>query len=176
MARVLRLFVGILCVGGLFMATAQESEPACSSLEYRQFDFWVGNWDVYDYSTGAKGDFAGTNDIKLLFNDCVLQENWVGNGGLNGSSYNIYSQLDKKWHQTWVDNRATLLVLAGEFKDGKMILEGQHPGRNPGVTVMERITWNLVDNDPNQVRQFWEFSRDGGTTWEVAFDGLYVRK
>jgi hypothetical protein len=173
MARVFRLLACFFYLGGLVMAEAQKP---CNSPEHRQFDFWVGSWEVYYYEGGQKGGLAGTNDIKLLFNDCVLQENWVHGGELVGSSYNIYSPLDKKWHQTWVDNRGTLLVLAGEFKDGKMILEGQHPGRNPGVTVTERITWSLVDDDPNQVRQFWEFSRDGGTTWEVAFDGLYIRK
>jgi len=30
--------------------------------------------------------------------------------------------------------------------------------------------------DPNHVRQFWETSGDGGTTWVVAFDGHYLRE
>ena len=33
-----------------------------------------------------------------------------------------------------------------------------------------------LDGDPDRVRQHWESSSDGGTTWTTAFDGVYVRQ
>jgi hypothetical protein len=163
-----------LSLGGV-AGTAQQQAP-CSTPEYKQFDFWVGDWEVFDYARGTKGDLAGTNLVTRIFGGCAIQENWKGTQGGQGSSFNSYFSADKKWHQTWVDNSGYRLEIAGVFKDGKMILEGSHPGRQEGVTVTNRITWNIVGNDPNQVRQFWERSRDAGKTWEAVFDGLYVRK
>jgi hypothetical protein len=43
-----------------------------------------------------------------------------------------------------------------------------------GSRLLHRLTFfNL---SPERVRQFWEQSTDGGKTWTVAFDGMYVRK
>ncbi len=56
-----------------------------------------------------------------------------------------------------------------------MVLEGRRPGKKGG-TVIDRIQWGRIGGDPNRVRQLWEVSADGGKTWEVAFDGTYVRK
>ena len=35
--------------------TSAAPAPACGAAEYRQFDFWLGDWDVYN----AKGARAG---------------------------------------------------------------------------------------------------------------------
>ena len=152
------------------IAALLQSSP-CSTPEYRQFDFWLGEWNVF----GPKGAQVGTNRIERQFDGCVVQENWVGAGGGVGSSFNTYSPATKQWHQTWVDNQGTLLLLDGAFKDGAMTLSGQVPGPN-GKTTLHRVRWSLIGGDPNRVRQLWESSTDGGKTWSVAFDGTYVRK
>jgi hypothetical protein len=167
----------VLCLSFGGTMTATNAQPAaCASPEYRQFDFWVGDWDVFDYSSGEKGAPAGTNLVTKEFAGCVIQEHWTGSQGGHGSSFNTYQPNEKKWHQVWVDDSGTFLNLIGEFKDGAMVLLGEHSGQQPGVSITERITWSLVNNDPDQVRQFWQQSRDGGKTWNTAFDGLYVRK
>lgn len=61
--------------------------------------------------------------------------------------------------------------LALIFENGAMVLEGETAG-----PVKQRIRWYQVDGDPDRVRQLWESSDDGGKSWTVAFDGLYVRK
>jgi hypothetical protein len=43
-----------------------------------------------------------------------------------------------------------------------------------GASSQQRITWSLVDGDPDRVRQLWE-SKQGDGEWTVAFDGLYTR-
>jgi hypothetical protein len=175
MKKTIGMLLALTLLGGTMTPITAQQTPSCNTAEYRQFDFWLGNWEVFDYSTGKKGEFAGTNNVVQLYGGCAIQENWVGAGGDIGTSLNSYFNLDQKWHQTWVDNSGYRLEIAGVFKDGKMILEGTHPGRAAGVTVLNRISWNTLSS-PKEVRQLWERSRDAGKTWEVLFDGLYLKK
>jgi hypothetical protein len=156
---------GILLLFGLLGASAPP--PACTAREYRQFDFWQGNWNVY--ATGTR-QLVGTNSVTRELNGCVLQEHWRGASGTAGTSFNIYDAAAKHWHQTWVDGGGGLLLLDGAMHDGKMILSGTMPGRD-GKPVMNRIVY--TPNADGSVRQVWTASRDGGRTWTTSFDGTY---
>jgi hypothetical protein len=144
----------------------------CASPEHRQFDFWLGDWDVRH----PDGRLAGRNRIVSLFGGCVLHESWEGTSGHRGTSVNIYDATRGVWHQTWVDSSGTLLVLEGGLRAGAMVLEGSAASpAEPRVTVRHRISWAVIDGDPDRVRQHWETSGDG-STWETAFDGRYTRR
>jgi len=145
-----------------------QSPSPCSSAEYRQFDFWVGDWQV----TTPDGKAVGANTIERTLDGCVLRESWRGTSGSRGNSYNIYDASRKQWHQTWVDNQGQLLQLDGGLRGGRMVLSGATVD-STGKRTQQRITWERVGKD--QVRQLWESSSDGGRTWAVAFDGLYHR-
>ncbi len=138
--------------------------PACQSAEYRQFDFWIGTWDVFQ----PDGQKAGENRIEPISSGCALLEHWSGRGGFTGKSLNIYDSTDKRWHQTWVDSSGGLLMISGGLVDKRIVL-GSETG-----SAYQRITW--TPNDDGSVRQFWESSTDGGKTWTVLFDGKYVRR
>lgn len=142
--------------------------PGCTAAAHRQFDFWLGDWDVTD----GKGKAAGRNRIVSLHDGCALQENWSGAGGFTGTSLNAYDAERKAWHQTWVDNNAGVLRLDGTFADGKMVLTGV--SLDDGKKVLQRITWERLPDA--RVRQLWESSKDDGTTWTVAFDGYYAKR
>jgi hypothetical protein len=150
-------------------AGAEQPVTTCSSAKYRQFDFWIGDWNVSENDQPA-----GTNSIHPIIGGCALQENWQGSGtgGLSGTSFNIYDQANDQWHQTWVDSSGTLLQLDGGLIDGKMVLSGQRPKRDGSGMTLHRITW--TPNEEGTVRQYWEASTDDGATWTVLFDGLYV--
>ena len=156
----------------VFSSTAQGAQPPaaipCSAPEYRQFDFWVGNWRV----TNPKGALAGTNLVTSEYGGCVVQEHWTGAGGNVGSSFNAYNSANKQWHQTWVDNSGTVLLLDGTYGDGVMSMAGQSVSPS-GAQRLNRIRWTRIDGD--HVRQLWDYSDDGGKTWAVSFDGLYTR-
>lgn len=147
---------------------AQRPNP-CDAPEFRQFEFWIGEWDV----TGPAGGLIGSNIIKPIAGNCGLLENWTGNAGGAGNSVNTYHQADGKWHQAWVGTGGGLLELEGNFVDGKMVLEGTRMGPNQ-QDVWHRITWTPLDG--GRVRQFWESSSDKGATWTPMFDGLYTKK
>lgn len=146
-----------------------QSPPAkpCSSSEYRQFDFWLGEWEV----RGPKGNVAGTNRIEAIENGCALEERWVGRGGVTGRSLNAYRPWTKTWHQTWVGSDGLVLLLEGRYENERMVLEGTS---QVGGTVMNRITWSRLEG--GKVRQLWEQSTDQGKTWTVSFDGTYSRR
>lgn len=148
------------------LAQAAEGN-SCEGPEYRQFDFWVGNWTVEN----AAGEQAGTNRIELVLKDCALHESWEGAGGGRGYSYSIYDRRTASWHQTWVDDQGRLLQLDGRLEDGRMVLKGKNPGPNGGVIVHE-VTWEKIDG--GRVRQVWSISRDEGDSWSTVFDGVYI--
>lgn len=144
------------------------AKPCAANPLSRQFDFWVGDWQVEN----PKGQSAGTSSVQLILGDCVVFENWSGNGGSNGKSFNFFNSNIGKWQQTWVDDRGGMQEFFGEYKNGQMLYLGESPGPNGGKT-MQRMTFFNLSKD--RVRQLWEQSTDG-KAWTVAFDGTYVRK
>ena len=165
--------LALACGGSALMvssALAQgQTPPPCTAPEHRQFDFWLGTWDVM----GPNGQQAGANTIESAMGGCVLHEKYTGSSGYYGESFNVYDANRGVWHQSWVDNTGLLLTLEGSFEDGHMVLAGETVGPDGSVSE-QRITWSTVDGDPDRVRQLWESRQDGGD-WTVAFDGLYVR-
>ena len=145
--------------------------PCKHNPKTKEFHFWVGDWNCYS----ANGSLAGTNNIVLLENDCVMQENWVGSGGTStGTSYNFYNRTTDKWQQLWVDNRGNALQLTGQMEKGNMVLYSPETTTPAGGTLIHRITW--TPNPDGSVRQHWESSRDQQKTWTTAFDGTYRKK
>ena len=163
----------LLALGAAAGAQALPGNAAakpCESIEHRQFDFWVGHWDVF----GPAGRKLGENRIELIADGCALLEQWTGNGGVTGKSLNIYDAVGRRWHQTWVDNSGTLLMLAGQWVDRSMVMSMIGPSPTDAkTTVTQRITWTPAGD--GSVRQLWELSSDGGKGWTVLFDGRYVR-
>lgn len=153
---------------------AAASAPAhtrCEAPEQRQFDFWVGRWNVID----TDGSQAGENRIERIDGGCVLIERWRGAEGMTGTSLNSWSAATKQWHQHWVDNRGGMLRLAGGLEGRNMVLASSTPHpRKPGVNVRDRITWTPLPD--GAVRQWWQRSEDDGASWTTAFDGRYVRQ
>ncbi|MFN0177313.1 MAG: hypothetical protein ACKVZ0_00840 [Gemmatimonadales bacterium] len=148
-------------------AQGSNPPPKCDTAEHRQFDFWVGSWDVT-----VGGQPAGRNDITVEEDGCILHERWKGSTGSTGQSFNFYSRVTKKWRQVWIDNGGNPLDLTGEYGSGKMALAGTT--QTPRGLAHQRLTF--FKNDDGTVRQLWESSSDDGKTWSVAFDGLYRRR
>jgi hypothetical protein len=150
--------------------TPPKLPPCDSRAEAKQFDFWVGEWDVF-----VNGKLAGSNRIEKILNGCVLQENWEpAGGGGTGKSWNWYDIGDRKWHQLWLaSGGAPQLSLSGGLKDGAMTYEGTSIGP-AGATIHNRLQFSKLPD--GRVRQFWQQSPDGGKTWTTAFDGEYRPK
>jgi hypothetical protein len=147
--------------------SASAAPPTCDAAEYRQFDFWVGDWTV----TTAAGR-AGTNLVTLEEKGCLIHEHWQGARGGTGQSFNFFDRADGLWHQVWVSSTGSVLRFAGEYHDGRLVLRGDRTGRN-GNTLHDRLTF--FHNADGTVRQLWESSPDG-QRWQTVFDGLYTKQ
>lgn len=154
---------------GAPLSAQANARQACSAQQHRQFDFWVGDWEVVD----SAGQVVGHNRITREMGGCVLREEWTSAAGGTGASFNIYDAATGQWHQTWVDTNGTLLMLDGGLQsDGVMVMVGERPAAG-GTTVRHRITWTR--QSPDRVRQLWQVSDDGGVSWRGLFDGTYRR-
>jgi hypothetical protein len=162
------LFLRRLTAGLLGATVATSALAACDSAPHRQFDFWQGDWEVRT----PDGKLAGVNRIEREYDGCVLHERYTTERGFKGESLNSYSPGRKAWHQTWVDNQGTLLLLDGGMRGSSMVLEGETRAENGQITK-HRISW--TPNADGSVRQHWESTGAKGE-WSTAFDGLYTRK
>jgi len=147
---------------------AQRSQPCKFSANARQFDFWLGDWDVF-----VNGRKVGENLVVLEINGCTLVENWRGARGTAGKSMNVYDTTTKVWKQFYVGSGGGLLELAGTFKEGIMRLEGETLGPK-GKKIKHILEFH--DLPDKTVRQWWRQSSDGGKTWKTVWDSIYKRK
>jgi hypothetical protein len=139
---------------------------SCMAPEYRQFDFWAGDWDAFE--TDSQTKVAGTR-VDVLLNGCVLRENYEGTDGHSGQSFTIYDASRQVWHQTWVTNRGQLLVVEGKIQNGEVVLSGVDRlagGKKRNV----RGVWKPVNAG---VRETAQTSTDGGKTWKLWFDLVF---
>ena len=162
------IFAALSVLTTVNLSAQEPLSTPCSGPEYRQFDFWIGDWDVRNPS----GQIVGTNSIHPEYEGCLLIERWKGAGGGAGTSQNFFHRSDGRWHQNWVDGRASgpLWLIGGLDENDAMVMTDVDRDSDP----RNRITW--TPNPDGTVRQHWEQSADGGTTWTTAFDGLYVRR
>lgn len=143
--------------------------PCLSSGQYRHFDFWVGEWDVY---VGQQK--VGENNITMATGGCAVHESYTTAGNYAGQSINYFDPIDKKWHQHWVGAAGDVYNYL-ETDRGDGMLRFESPFMNAqGQISLSRLTFTL--NDDGTVRQLFEGSTDNGQSWSPAFDGLYKKK
>jgi hypothetical protein len=148
-------------------AAASAAEP-CAATEFRQFDFWAGQWDVKD----AQGKDAGRNVITIEERGCVLVERWHSASGGTGMSINYYDPRATSWTQHWV-GLGLILTMTGGLRDGAMIMQGPLQYVADRRVTLLRGTWTKLED--GRVRQRFEESADEGRTWTEWFDGYYSR-
>lgn len=143
--------------------------PVCTASEHRQFDFWVGEWDVYP--TGKDKPVARSR-IERLHGDCVVREHWMPFKGGGGSSLNNYDTETRQWRQTWVDSSNARVEFAGGMDGEAIVLTGFWKGVNgPGKDGTVRMRYTREAG--GAVRQLGEISTDGGKSWAPSFDFTY---
>jgi hypothetical protein len=165
------LAVGILAV--LFAGQSHSADliptaqhASCSTAEYRQFDFWLGDWDAFD--VGGTTPVARVR-VDSLLEGCVLRENYEGADGHKGQSLSIYDRSRKVWHQSWVTNRGELLTIEGKFENGEMVLSGA----DLTADGKERRVRGIWKPEGAEVRETAVTSTDAGKIWTPWFDLVF---
>ena len=143
----------------------------CRNPEYHHFDFWIGDWKVFD---PAEKQLLGKNLVTREQDGCLLVEHWsASTGGQTGSSFNYFDIRDHKWHQLYIDNSGNAGAfpeLSGSLLDGKIVML---TANNNGT--QSRWTWYPLDSSGKKVRQMAEQTTDGGKTWSITWDSVYVK-
>ena len=172
------LRMAVATLGMAFIAQANAApagttatSPDCSAAEYRQLDFWIGDWDTFE-ADALDGPVIARARVEPIAQGCAIYELYEQNDGLIGDSILSFDPVRRHWQQTWVTNRGSFMVLVGGFKDGALVLEGEVHLRD-GRSVMQRITWKA---EGNGVRESALLSKNGGKTWAPAFDVLFLKR
>ena len=158
------------------VAAAQKGKLPCSNPVYRQFDFWIGEWEAF----GLNGKKAGDSKISLILDSCIIFEEWTSASlqqGLRyaGKSFNTYNAATKQWQQTWVDNAGgTNEYLQGKFENNQIIYSSTPFKFSKDTMAIRKMTFTNLS--PGKLRQHGEISKDNGTSWTTEYDLEYRRK
>ena len=149
----------------------RNARPCMYDDKHKEFDFWVGSWDVRP--RGQPANPPARNEITKIDDGCVVHESWTAPASV-GQSFNIYDRTRSKWFQIWVDNSGGLHEYSGVYRDNAMRYEGTTPALPPATgRVQTRLTFFRIAADT--VRQFSESLRPDGS-WGVNYDLIYTRR
>lgn len=161
----------LLLQGSLTAAQPANRPPGCASPEARQFDFWVGYWEVHPR---AANKLVAHSLIEKRYAGCAIRENWMPLGqetSGGGGSLSSYDPGTAKWFQTWVDSQGSRVEFSGRFSNGTLTLTGLWRKFSNGRDALVNMHYRPAE--AGSVRQWAEASSDGGKTWVPAFDFIY---
>lgn len=169
------------CAAGLFLLASaaavlpQDPEPA------RQFDFWIGEWDVNLRMRQADGIWKDQHkaEVKIysILGGKAILELWSeGKEGINGYSLRYYNPAKNKW-DLWLNwagkNRSGTNGLDGVFRHGRGEFYAEQKLQD-GTTRISRYTFS--DITPRSLRWDDGYSTDGGKTWSQNWIMEFTRK
>lgn len=147
---------------------------SCPAAEYRQLDFWVGEWALS--WAGPNGQRrTGTNRItRDEYGTCVITEHFrSADGSLKGHSVSSYLAPAKAWRQTWVDDQGGYITLTGGPVSGqKHGFELESYLRQPGP-ALTRMIWEDVKADSLVWR--WQKRAPADGPWQDVWVVNYTR-
>ena len=157
----------------LSLSASMTAHAACDAPQHRQFDFWLGEWDVVAPEGAPEpGKLLGRNRITRSLSGCGIEEHWTGASGVEGKSLNGWDPARKAWRQFWIGSDGVVLELEGALQGKAMVMTGELPAAAGGMQ-QQRVTWTPLED--GGVMQLWEASDDAGKTWTPSFHGRYRR-
>ncbi len=165
------LFISFLLLSPFSFA----QKPCDANQKYNEFNFWLGEWEVYD----LKNNIAGFSKISKILDNCVVLEEWTSAAAQQGfvfagKSYNTYNASTKQWQQTWVDNTGgSNEYLSGYFENEAMHFKSRPFSNGKNSSVRKITFYKLKDG---KVRQHGEISNDEEKTWTTEYDLEYRPK
>ena len=157
--------VAILAFGAA--AFAAKAPTRCAAPEYHQFDFFEGDWDTYDATDSTK--IVARNRVTPMLDGCAVREEYAQTDGMRGESFSTYDATRRAWHQSWVTNHGSLLLLDGGLVGGRMELTATQRAAD-GSSSLVRVAWWTKGR---AVRERAEQSKDAGATWTPMFDIVF---
>ena len=160
-----------------------ERPAGCPSAGARQFDFWLGSWQVRQEILGADGKmhpFEAESTVSLAAGGCALVEHWRGEvqfpwEGMeapamqHGLSVRAYDPATKSWRIHWLDSRHPAFGPA---------FEGRFDGTGRGVFTRTtsgagggELVTRIVFERRGRGAVHWELavSRDAAASWTTLW-------
>jgi len=177
MKFVLSILTYFIIIPSLWAQDISKLVVPCAIPFYREFDFTVGDWQVYHKSTGK---IAGYDRIGRTLRGCAIQQSWISLDDHFSSPYVPFRMSGKsltaftgtEWVHLWVDNQAGVQVLKGGPEKDQFILRSEE---NIG-DYEYMLTWQRQDDGTlvNTHQRRKNVAAEKGE-WEVLYEWLYVK-
>ena len=149
-------------------SSGRRSLSAHSKDPHRQFDFWIGVWNVnlrmLQEDLTFRDSVAARASIYSILDGKAILELWDSDQ-IKGYSLRYYDPAQEKWI-LWLDwpsqNRSSKSSLQGSFRHGRGDFHTAYTN-SEGEEVLGRYSFN--DISPFSLRWDDLWSKDGGKTW-----------
>lgn len=167
----------LLFVKASYSSGLKTDSSLCNSPEARQFDFWIGEWNINQKIIQKDGTWLETKahtSVTPILSGCALEEHWRGDvkffwqsmkeiKPMKGFSIRYYNPKEKVWYIHWMDNFGLKLGhgMKGNFKDGRGEFFTERD--TPQGIQFSRITFS--DIKENSVHWELALSNDNKMSW-----------
>ena len=149
-------------------AASSSTYPCEKDDRHRAFDFWVGDWDVFQNDA-----LAGSNRITSILGGCLIFEEWESATGSLGKSFNYYDPSKDHWRQIWVADSGSIIEFTGKARDGGIFYTAETSNPETGDVTHHRF--EFTKHPEGGVRQFWAISKDL-EEWTTIWDAQYLKR
>jgi hypothetical protein len=162
----------LLLVSMIFINLALGQQPGsqnpCTVPETKQFDFWIGDWDLT-----WNDSLHGTNHVERIMESCTVQENFYDPKlKYSGKSWSVYSPVRKQWQQTWVDTQGGYISLTGGMVGDSMVLTTPERVTPKGKMISRMVFYNIKKDSFDWS---WETFVPERTAWTANWKIHYER-
>jgi hypothetical protein len=153
--------------------SVDSASAPCDTPQHHQFDFWVGDWQVFDAKTNQLVAF---DHVEKHSHGCIVQQNLTmvtdlyrrQDVGYRMTGIGVNRFDGESWLELWADNQWGAIVLRGMPAAGKaMVLTTIIPSRNRDL----RLEWEKRPD--GSVRALQYVAPTGSGKWELYGDLIY---
>lgn len=148
----------------------------------RDFDFFVGGWEVEHRRlvkplTGSEewDEFGGSTTVARTYHDGAISIDEIAfpDRGFSGLSLRLQNADTGEWSIWWVNSQTGTLQppVHGRWADGRCRLVGNDT--HEGEPILATYEWSDITEDSAHWQQ--AFSVDGGETWETNWHMSFRR-
>jgi hypothetical protein len=163
---------------------AQPPALACPHAEARQFDFWLGEWNVLNRNRASdSASFADTGRatdlVHAVAGGCAIVEHWRGEAYgqfILGFSVRAWNARARQWDLVllWpASGDQSFATLHGDFRHGRGEFFG---GRSTPAGDSIRTRFTFSDIRPDALRWQNASSTDGGRSWASNWIMEFTRR
>lgn len=174
------------CAHGGYLAGPPFGDT-CGTPEFREFDFWIGEWRVEQQMRGQNDEWLALparTVVAVSSDGCLVTEHWTGLvqfswDGMTapepmwGFSVRHFDSRTRQWRIFWMDQRTPAFggPFTGRFEGGRG--EFRRALETPVGPRLGRIVFQRIDADHVD----WELgvSADDGATWMSLWAMRMVR-